>query len=145
MRTPERFARLWHVACLHQCGNVFSDSTITSVESLEITVAHGDESTTVHLKGRLGIDTSPELREKLLSLMEGQTPKTVIVDLTKASYIDTSGIATLLEAFKVAHKRQRKLCLDGVQGRVARFFEVTGLSNVFNTTVCKTSPRSEVN
>jgi anti-sigma B factor antagonist len=126
-------------------GNVFSHSTITSIESLQITVAHDDESTTVRLKGHLGIDTSPELRDRLLALLEEQTPKVVIVDLTEASYIDTSGIATLLEAFKIARNRQRKLCLNGIQGRVARFFEVTRLSEVFETTVCKTSPRSEVN
>jgi anti-sigma B factor antagonist len=123
---------------------VFSHSTITSIESLQITVEHDDESTTVRLKGHLGIDTSPELRDRLTTLLEDQTAKTLIVDLTGASYIDTSGIATLLEAFKIARNRQHKLCLNGVQGRVARFFEVTGLSNLFETTVCKTSPYSEV-
>jgi anti-sigma B factor antagonist len=137
--------RLGNVTCFHERGNVFSHSTITSIESLQITVAHDDESTTVRLKGHLGIDTSPELRNRLLALLEEQTPKVVIVDLNEASYFDTSGIATLLEAFKIARNRQRKLCLNGIQGRVARFFEVTGLSDVFETTVCKTSPRSEVN
>jgi len=142
---PERFAHMWHLACLQEHGNVFSHSTITSAESLQITVEYGDESTTVRLKGHLGIDTSPELRDRLLALLEEQASSTVIVDLTEASYIDTSGIATLLEGLKIARKRQRKICLNGVQGRVARFFEVTGLSAVFEMTVCKTSPRSEVN
>ncbi len=134
---PEEFAPMWHPACVHEQGNVFSHSTITSIESLQITVEDGDQGITVRPKGHLGIDTSPELRDRLLALLEEETPKIVIVDLAEASYIDTSGIATLLEAFKIARNRRRKLCLNGVQGRVARFFEVTGLSAVFETTACQ--------
>ena len=123
---------------------MFSHSTIKSIESLQITVEDGDQNITVRPKGHLGIDTSPGLRDRLVALLQEKTPKMLMVDLTEASYIDTSGIATLLEAFKIARNRQRKLCLNGVQGRVARFFEVTGLSAVFETTACENPLPPEV-
>lgn len=116
---------------------------LTEGDSLDITVDHGEERAFVRLHGHLGIDSSPTLRDQLLAILQGQPPKTVIVDLTEASYIDASGIATLLEALKVARHRQSKLCLKGLQGRMARLFEATGMLAVFEMTGCKgASPES---
>ncbi len=112
---------------------------MTEGESLDITVEHGEERALVRLHGRLGIDSSPDLRDRLLAILQGQPPKTIIVDLTEVSVIDASGIATLLEALKVARNRQATLCLKGLQGRVVHLFEVTGLQAVFETG-CKAGP-----
>lgn len=106
-------------------------------ESLDITVERGNERTFVRLSGHLGIDTSPDLRDRLLAILQGQPPKTIVVDVTEASYIDASGLATLLEALKIARSRQSTLCLKGLQGRMARLFEVMGLLSVFETAGCK--------
>src|SRR5262249_28065687 len=91
------------------------------------------------LHGRLDIDSSPELRDRLLALLAKQPPKTLTIDLTEVSYVDTSGLATLLEAFKVARNRESRLCLKGLQVRLIRLFETTGLSTVFEANDCKIS------
>ena len=49
---------------------------------------------------------------------EEQSAKAVVVDMTDLSYIDVSGLATLVEGLKVARNRQSTLCLKGLQGRV---------------------------
>jgi anti-sigma B factor antagonist len=118
-------------------GQCLTRELVTEAESLDITVDDGDERAFVRLHGRLGIDSSPTLRERLLALLQGQAPKTIIVDLREVSYIGASGIATLLEALKVARNRQATLCLTGLQGRMIRLFKVTGLLAVFETTGCK--------
>jgi anti-sigma B factor antagonist len=112
---------------------------VTEGESLDITVEHGEERTLVRLNGQLGIDTSPDLRDRLLAMLQGQAPKTIIVDVSEVSSIDASGVATLLEALKVARSRHATLCLKGLQGRMARLFEVMGLRSVFETAGCKDS------
>ena len=117
-------------------GNVLKLSPISS-DSLEIAVNHDGESVVMRLQGRLGIDSSPDLRERLLVTLQGQTPKAVTVDLTEVSYIDASGIATLLEALKIAHNRHTVLCLKGLQGRLVHLFEVTGLLALFETSGCR--------
>ena len=110
---------------------------VTGAEDLDITVERGEERAIVRLRGRLVIDSSPDLRDRLLVMLQGQPPNTIIVDLTEVSFTDASGVATLLEALKVARNRQVTLCLKGLQGRVVRFFEVTGLLSVFETAGCK--------
>lgn len=113
---------------------------VTEADSLHITVDAGEERAFVHLHGRVGIDSSPTLRDRLLAMLRGQPPKTIIVDLTKVSYMDASGIATLLEALKLARHRRSTLCLKGLQGRMVRLFEVMGLLALFETTGCKDIP-----
>ena len=110
---------------------------MTGDDSLDITVDHGEERALLRLHGHVGIDTSPDLRDRLQAILQGQPPKIIIVDLTEVSFIDASGIATLLEALKVARSRQVMLCLKGLHGRVVRLFEVTGLLSVFETAGCK--------
>jgi len=110
---------------------------VTEGDSLDITVDDGEERAFVRLRGRLDIDSSPDLRDRLLAIMGGELPRTVIVDLTKVSYIDTSGVATLLEALKIARNRQVTFCLKGLQGRIVRFFEATGLLALFETIDCE--------
>lgn len=55
---------------------------VTEGENLDITVDHGEERAFVCLHGRLGIDSSPTLRDRLLAMLQGQPPKTIIVDMT---------------------------------------------------------------
>jgi anti-sigma B factor antagonist len=106
---------------------------MTTATDLEITEDSGDEGTLVCLRGRLSIDSSPAFRDLLLAVLRRQSPAAVIVDLTEVSYMDASGIATLVEGLKTARNRQTTLCLQGLQGRVRHLFEVTGLLTLFET------------
>ena len=106
-------------------------SGIVSATDLQITVDETSEGTLVRLRGHLGIDSSPALRDRLLAVLQGQSMETVVVDLTEVSYLDTSGIATLVEGLKVARSRRNTLRIQGLQGRVLHLFEVTGLLDIF--------------
>ena len=103
---------------------------------LEITEDENEGGTLVRLRGRLSIDSSPAFRDRLLAMLRRQPPAAVVVNLTEVSYIDASGVATLVEGLKTARNRQTTLCLKGLQGRVRHLFEVTGLLTLFETTGC---------
>ena len=85
----------------------------------------------MRLNGRLNIESSPLLRDRLLCLLRDLSVKTVIIDLMKVSYIDSSGVATLIEALKVARHGHDALHLRGLEGRLRHLFEVTGLLGLF--------------
>jgi anti-sigma B factor antagonist len=112
---------------------------MVTATDLEITVDENQGGTLVRLRGRLSIDSSPAFRDRLLAILRRQPPATVIVDLTEVSYMDASGVATLVEGLKTAHNRQATLCLQGMQGRVRHLFEVTGLLTLFETAGCGSS------
>jgi len=109
---------------------------ITATDSLQITVRSGDEGSTVFLRGRLNIDSSPALRDQLLAMLQAQSPRAVIVDFSDVSYVDSSGIATLIEGLKIARMRQTTLCVQGLQDRLLHLFQVTGMSTLFEKSGC---------
>jgi anti-sigma B factor antagonist len=90
----------------------------------------------MRLRGRLNIDSSPAFRNLLLTALQVQSPRSVIVDFSDVSYVDSSGIATLIEGLKMARQRQTILCLRGLRGRLLHLFEVTGMSTLFEKSGC---------
>jgi len=123
------------------CGDFpLTHDILTAAETLEITVKHAEQAAVFYLQGRLNIESSPGFRDRLLAMLREQSYKAVIVDLTAVSYIDGSGIATLLEGLKIARNRQTKLCLQGLQGPVVHLFEVTGVLALFEANGCKSAP-----
>lgn len=138
MGKQQSFAVIGSSHALSEHGGIaVTQESISEVESFDMTVDASAERTVVRLRGRLGIDSSPTLRDRLLAILQEQPPKTVIVDLTEVSFIDASGVATLIEGLKVARSRQSTFCLRGLQGRIVRLFEVTGLLGLFETPACK--------
>jgi len=84
----------------------------------------------VSIEGRVTVDSSPDMRRTLSSALRSK-PSTVRVNLAKVSYIDSSGLATLLEAMRNARKQNTRLILAGVQGQTRYFLEITRLDQVF--------------
>ena len=88
---------------------------------------------TVALNGRINVDSSPDLRDQLVAILsEVPVPLTVTVDLAGVPHIETSGIATLIEALRIAGHQQTRLHLQGLTGSVLRLFEVTSVLSLFD-------------
>ena len=105
---------------------------ITSESSLGITVLKNNDEVIFRLSGRVDVDSSPDLRDRLRTLLsEEAVPQTIIVDLAGVPYIETSGIATLIEALRIARHHQINFRLQGLSGAVLRLFEVTGVLALF--------------
>lgn len=87
--------------------------------------------TLVTLDGRLTIDSSPELRNRLIEILRGEPLRNLAVDLSDVPYMDLSGVATLLEALKISRGRNTELQLTGLHDRPRYLLEVTGLLSLF--------------
>jgi anti-sigma B factor antagonist len=110
---------------------------VTAEGGLEITVLQNDDEVLVRLNGRTTVDSSPDLRNRLLAILsDDPLPHAITVDLAGISYIETSGIATLIEGLKIARHRQMTFCLRGLEGSVLRLFEVTGVLALFDASDC---------
>jgi anti-sigma B factor antagonist len=102
------------------------------LDSLQISVDTDRESTVIHLRGRISIETSPDLRLRLHAMLRGQDPPAAVaIDLAEVLYMDTSGLATLIEALKIARIGGITMRLQGLQGRLLHLFEVTGIGSLF--------------
>jgi anti-sigma B factor antagonist len=105
--------------------------------SISITVDHCGSDALVRLNGRIDVDSSPDLRDCLLAILsEERLARAITVDLAGVPYIETSGIATLVEALRIARHHQAIFCLQGLSGSVLRLFKVTGVLALFETSDC---------
>lgn len=114
-------------------GPLLTHDTATSTDGLEITMNLDEQRTLIQLVGRLSIDSAPAFRNRLLARLRTQRHGALTVDLSQVSYLDCAGIATLIEALKIARNRQTTLRLQGLHGGFHHLFEVTGLLALFET------------
>ena len=105
--------------------------------SISITSDHSGSDVIVRLNGRIDVDSSPDLRDYLLAILSQEPSARVItVDLAGVPYIETSGIATLVETLRIARHHRAIFCLQGLRGPVLRLFEVTGVLALFEGSDC---------
>jgi len=105
----------------------------TPTPGLSISVLGSEGDALVCLSGRISIDSSPGVRDQLLAVLDRESLATLIIDLAAVTYIDSSGLATLVEALKIAHKRKTLLRLRGLHDRPHYLLEVTGVLHLFET------------
>jgi anti-anti-sigma factor len=103
-----------------------------SSTNIEIGVDHSGVDAIVRLKGRIDVDSSPDVRDHLQAVLSRDPlPHAVTVDISDLSSIEASGIATLIEALKVARHCEIRFQLEG-HGSVLQLFESTGLLALFD-------------
>jgi anti-sigma B factor antagonist len=90
----------------------------------------GDEST-VKIEGSITIDSSPELRRVLLRMLNVPDSRRLTLDFSEVDYIDTSGLAVLIEALRSARQLAKSLQLTGLRERPRYLLESTGLLRLF--------------
>jgi anti-sigma B factor antagonist len=98
---------------------------------MEIEVEKIDEDALIKLSGRLDMNTSPDLRKAALALYTKGKCKNLTIDFGNVSYIDTSGLATLVEILVTAKEQCAKLTLSGLSEKVRYLLDVNGLTGFF--------------
>ena len=107
---------------------------INPTNSIEVAVGNSGGNAIVRLKGRIDVDSSPDVRDYLRTIMfNDPRPQSVSVDLADVTSIEASGIATLIEALKVARQREIQFHVQG-HGSVLQLFESSGLLALFDKT-----------
>lgn len=97
---------------------------------LEVHIQANGPSIIVTPSGDVDLSCSRELQSHLKRALEGK-PKLLVVDLANVPYMDSSGVATLVEAMQIARKQASKLVLCSLQDKVRSIFEIARLDRVF--------------
>lgn len=83
----------------------------------------------VVLKGDVDLESSPTAREILLKSVAGTDR--VLVDLSSVTYIDSSGVASLVEALQAAKRNGGAFALVAASDPTRRVLELARLDKVF--------------
>jgi anti-sigma B factor antagonist len=87
--------------------------------------------TILDITGDIDLAHSPAMRKALLQeIKEKKTPK-VFLNLEKVRYIDSSGIASLVEGLKASREMGSRLILYGLSKTVREVMELSRLQKIF--------------
>ena len=97
---------------------------------MNIEIRNEAQAAIVSLEGDVDLESSPKVRAALL---EGVARKHAVVevDVSAVSYIDSSGVASLVEAFQAARKSKSRFVLARVSDAALRVLELARLDKVF--------------
>ena len=96
-----------------------------------ICIRRADQTAILHVSGDIDLASSPVMSKVLMrELRENRTP-IVICNLAQVGYIDSSGIASLVEGLKASREIGSNLILCGLSPVVREVLRLSRLLTVF--------------
>jgi anti-sigma B factor antagonist len=96
---------------------------------MECSTRQQGEFMIITLTGEVDLHYSPQARKEILENLKNK--KHVLVDLSGVEYIDSSGIASLVEGFQLARSQDLRFGLVGVSNAARQVLELARLDKVF--------------
>lgn len=84
----------------------------------------------LEVEGEVDMFTAPKLRERLVQAVD-EGHYDLVVDLEKVSFMDSTGLGTLVGGLKRVKEHEGTLALVCSNRPVLRVLTITGLNNVF--------------
>src|SRR5262245_49906609 len=82
------------------------------------------------LKGEIDLHVSPALTESLNAMTE-QKPERIVIDLSRATYIDSAGLAALILAMQTVEAYGGRFFLTGLHETMRSIFQSSRLDQIF--------------
>ena len=84
----------------------------------------------LELAGDIDLHRSVELRAGLLETIQ-EKPSVLVINMSEVGFMDSSGLATLVEAMQLSRRNGGQLRLVGLSRRVRSIFEISRLDKIF--------------
>lgn len=99
--------------------------------SMEISTRQVANVTIVDVVGEITLYNSPQMRKTLIELLKEKRLPRVVVNLGGVKYIDSAGVASLVEGLKISRDLKSGFALYGLSRTAREVLELTKLIRVF--------------
>jgi anti-sigma B factor antagonist len=83
------------------------------------------------LEGEIDLHRSPQVKESLEPLIAKKTPR-ILLDLSAVTYVDSSGLATMIETLQRIQSYGGKFGMFGLRESVRSIFAIARLDQIFS-------------
>ncbi len=108
-----------------------NDEKILQGGRMQIQLENKEGIVVFSVKGEIDLHSSPQLRQHLMEQITKGIKK-ILIDFSKTKYIDSSGLATLIEGLQKINANNGQLKLFGLTKSILDVFEVARLQDVFD-------------
>jgi anti-sigma B factor antagonist len=98
---------------------------------MQISIRRVDNATIVDVSGDIDLANSPEVRKALLHEVRDDRRPRVVLNLSAVRYIDSSGVASLVESLKASRDTGSRFILVGLSGPAREVLQLSRLVKVF--------------
>ena len=98
---------------------------------MEISVKENDSATVIHIVGDIDLYSSPKVRQAILNCVKSDQQGKILVDMSGVAYIDSSGVASLIEGLQLSNQKKRQFMIFGLTQRARAVIELARLDKVF--------------
>jgi anti-sigma B factor antagonist len=98
---------------------------------LKVSTRSQGSRTIMSLGGEIDLYTAPRLHGELVSVLSGDNPVQVVVDMSGVEFCDSTGMNVLLAAHRKAREQGGDLELAAPRPAIRKILQVTGLESVF--------------
>lgn len=98
---------------------------------MDIATRHEGAATILALTGDITLYNTPEVRKAILGLLKEKRVAELLVDMRAVRYIDSSGVASLVEGLKASRDLGSRFALYGLTKTAREVLELTRLMRVF--------------
>jgi anti-sigma B factor antagonist len=102
-----------------------------AIPFMNISTRQFENASIVDVTGDITLYNTPEVRRILLDLLKEKRVRRVIVNLEKVKYIDSAGVASLVEGLKLSRDLKSGFALYGLSRSTREVLELTRLLKVF--------------
>src|SRR5260370_38822418 len=99
--------------------------------SVQISARHSDNTTIFDVTGDIDLANSPEVRTTLLRQVRATRTPRVVMNLSKVRYIDSSGVASLVEGLKASRDLGLRFILFGLSQTAREVLQLSRLIKIF--------------
>lgn len=97
---------------------------------IETSLRHRDDVPVLDVIGEIDIYTTPQFKEAVSAAIDEGKPG-IVINMTKVTYMDSSGFGTLLSATKRLRPIDGALYLAGCNDAITRMLQITRLNTIF--------------
>ena len=98
---------------------------------MQISARRDDKTTIFDLSGDIDFANSPQVRQSVLREIRERHTSRVVVNLSQVRYIDSSGVASLVEGLKASRDLGSRFILFGLSTSAREVLQLSRLMKVF--------------
>jgi len=90
-----------------------------------------EKQRSVSIQGRVNIETSSKMRRVIAEALRS-IPSAVTIDFSGVTFIDTSGLATLVEASRIARRQGTRLVVAGLHDQPRKLLHLSQIDHLLD-------------
>jgi len=98
---------------------------------MEISVKDEGHAAIIKVQGDIDLYSSPKVRQTILECVKKAEAEKILIDMTGVAYIDSSGVASLIEGLQLSKQKNKNFAIFGLTARARAVIELARLDKIF--------------